>query len=96
MSFQRKQFRLSNLKTLSWWPPGWQTGAYPIELIGRRLIVKVNERTREFKAPFQCESDSYLARQYYQPSNYFPQNKSLKLGVIIRPNMQNINQATEL
>ena len=52
MSFHRQQFLLSNLKTLRWWPPGWQTGAYPIKLIGRRLIVKVNERTREFKNSF--------------------------------------------
>ena len=99
MLFHRQQFLLSYLKTLSWctwWPPGWQTGAYTIELIGRQLIVKVNERTGNLKTLFQCELDSYLARQYYQLSNDFPHNKSLKLVVIIRPNMQNINQATEL
>ena len=53
--FHRQQFLLSYLKTLSWctwWPPGCKTGAYTIELIGRRLIVKVNERTREFKNSF--------------------------------------------
>ena len=55
MSFHlRHQFLLSNLKTLSWWPPGWQTGAYPIELIGRRLIVKVNEQNREIKLFFSA------------------------------------------
>ena len=52
MSFQGQQFLLSYLKTLGRRPPGWQTGAYPIELIGRWLIVKVNARTREFKQPF--------------------------------------------
>ena len=51
MLFHRQQLLLSYLKTLSWctwWPLGWKTGAYTIELIGRRLIVKMNERTREF------------------------------------------------
>ena len=56
MSFERQQLLLSYLKTLmSWWPPGWPTGSYPIELIGRLLIVKVNERTREFKNPFSVQ-----------------------------------------
>ena len=52
MSFQRRLFLLSYLKTLSWGPPARQTGAYPIQLICQRLILKLTVWTRECENSF--------------------------------------------
>ena len=57
MSFQRRHFLLSYLKTLSWWLPARQAGSYSIELIWRRLIVKLTVWTRE------CENSFFSANR---------------------------------
>ena len=57
MSFQRRHFLLSYLKTMSWWPPARQAGAYSIELIWRRLILKLTVWTRE------CENSFFSANR---------------------------------
>ena len=95
MSFHRQQFLLSNLKTLSWWPPGWQTGAYPIDLIGRRLIVKVKERTREFKSSFSVRIGFLPCKTILSTLELLPSQQESKTRGNNKAEYEIINQATE-
>ena len=99
MYLQKQHILLGNLKTLNVglggelnkWPPAAQrTCAYPIELIGLCLIVKVNSRTRECEKLFFSANRilTLVGNIIISPATSL--TKSLKLGaIIIRPNMQN-------
>ena len=98
MYLQKQHILLGNLKTLNVglggelnkWPPAQRTCAYPVELIGRWLIVKVNSRTRECEKLFFSANRVLTLVGNIIISRATSLTTSIKLGgIIIRPNMQN-------
>ena len=78
MSFQRRLFLLSYLKTLSWGPPARQTGAYPIQLIWQRLILKLTVWTRECENSFSVRIGFWPCKVILLTLEWLPRQQESK------------------